>query len=411
MYPDLSYFFHDLLGTDVDNFTSIFKTFGVMLVLALMACGVFLKYELKRLEAAGKIHPIKVFKNTSERISALDIAVNSAIMFFLGAKIPIIFSNFKAFQADPASVIFSKIGNWGIGILVGALSAAYFIYKNSKTPDTSNVKEEYLQYPSEKTNNIIMIAGFAGVLGSKLFSITENLSGFFKNPLGSLFSGSGLNIYGGLILAFIAVYWYIKKLGIKPLYMMDIAGMGILLGYAIGRIGCQLSGDGDWGIEASAMPSWWFLPDWMWSFNYPHNVNNDGSVMSNVNQELFNTAIAQRASIEEACQTASGMRYCHEITPKVYPTPLYETIFGFISFGILFLFRNTFKITGTIFFIYMILNGIERFFIEFIRVNDRYDYFGVHWSQAQYISILFVIIGIVGLIWLYRKGNNQPSKA
>ena len=63
--------------------------------------------------------------------------------------------------------------------------------------------------------------------------------------------------------------------------------------------------------------------------------------------------------------------------------------------------KHRFKIPGTIFFIYMILNGIERFFVEFIRVNERYDLFGLNWSQAQYISILFVIIGIGGLFYLY----------
>lgn len=409
MYPDLSYLFHDLFGTSVDNWTSIFKTFGVLLVLALAACGIFLNYELKRLEASGKIQPIKVVKILSDKISTMDLIINSVILTVLAAKLPILMQDFGAFKGDPASVIFSKSGNWFLGVLAGAASAGYQVYKNSKI--TSDVTpREYLQYPSEKTNNIIMIAGLAGVLGSKLFSITENMSGFFKNPLGTLFSGSGLNIYGGLILAFIAVYWYIKKIGIKPLYMMDIAGMGILLGYAIGRIGCQLSGDGDWGIEASAMPSWWFLPDWLWSYNYPHNVNNDGVLMSNVNTELFNAATSQRLPVEEACKSASGMRYCHEMNPNVYPTPIYETIFGLTGFGILFLLRNSFKVTGTIFFIYMILNGVERFFIEFIRVNDKYELFGLYWSQAQYISILFIIIGLGGLWWLFsRKPESQEN--
>lgn len=405
MYPDLSYFFNDLFGTGVDNWTSVFKTFGFMLVMALICCGILLKSELKRLEDKSLILPTKLIIEQSSRISIQEILTNGVFVLFFAAKIPYIIQNFDAFKGDPASLLFSSKANWTLGVLAGIILVAYYLWKNS-TADNKVTKSEFLQYPSDKTNDIIIIAGLSGILGSKLFSISENLSDFFKDPLGALLSGSGLNVYGGLILAFITVYWYVKKIGIKPIYMMDIAGMGILLGYAVGRIGCQLSGDGDWGIVAAAQPEWWFLPDWLWSYNYPNNVNNEGVLLSNCDSGVFNELQAQRTSVEERCQQACGMRYCHELNPKVYPTPVYETVISLAGFSLLWLYRKKFRIAGTIFFIYMIFNGIERFFIENIRVNEKYQLFGLTWTQAQYISVLFVFIGIAGLVWLYRFAKN-----
>ncbi len=402
MYPDLSYFFHDIFGTAVDNWTSIFKTFGFMLVIALACCGVLLKHELQRLEKSGLILPKQIQMVSSEKMSLTDIILNSLFIFLLGGKLPRLIGSFDSVKGDPASFVFSREGDWGIGLAAALVTAGYLVWKNQKADPTVK-KIEVSQYPSSKTNDIIIIAGLSGVLGSKLFSVTEDLQGFFKDPLGSLFSGSGLNVYGGLILAFIAVYWYVKKIGIKPVYMMDIAGMGILLGYAVGRIGCQLSGDGDWGIVAAARPEWWFLPDWLWSYSYPNNVSNDGVLMSMCDPQAFSAARASGLGVEESCQSACGMRYCHQLTPEVYPTPLYETIFGLLALAVLWFNRHRFKVPGMLFFIYMILNGVERFFIEKIRVNEKYDFLGVHWSQAQYISILFILGGIAGLIFLLQK--------
>lgn len=130
---------------------------------------------------------------------------------------------------------------------------------------------------------------------------------------------------------------------------MDISGMGILLGYAVGRIGCQLSGDGDWGIEAAAIPDWWFLPDWLWSYNYPNNVNNDGVLLSQCDPEAFRAARISGLSSEDSCLKSCGMRYCFELKPGVYPTPIYETLFGLMACALLWFNKHRFKIPGTIF--------------------------------------------------------------
>lgn len=407
MYPDLSYLFHDLFGTATDNWTSIFKTFGVFLVLALLSCGVLLKHELKRLEKEGLIQPTKKMVSQNPSQSLIEILFNGAFTTFFLAKAFYIFSNFEAFKSDPAGILFSSKGSWLIPAIAGVVYVVYSFLNKSK--QGTETLQEAVIYPSSKTNDIIIVAGLSGVAGSKLFSVLEDFNGFLSDPVTVFFSGSGLNVYGGIIVAFIVVYAYVKKLGIKPVYMMDISGMGILLGYAVGRIGCQLSGDGDWGIVAASKPDWWFLPDWLWSYNYPNNVNNDGVLLKVCNPDTYNAIIAQGYSATTACLESCGFKYCHELIPGVFPTPVYETTFGLLFCALLFKTKHLFKVPGTLFFLYMVINGIERFLIEIIRVNDKYTLAGLEWSQAQYISVLFTIIGITGVFLLNRKKSGMLS--
>jgi prolipoprotein diacylglyceryltransferase len=408
MYPDLSYFFHDLLGTSLDNWTSIFKTFGFMLVMALVACGVFLKKELLRLEKEGKVKPVSVTVTENAPTPISEIIGNSIFLTIIVAKLMVILPDISTFSANPAGLIFSKHGNWVIGILVGFATGFYQFWKTGQKNEPS-ITKTILHYPSSRTNDIIILAGLSGVLGSKLFSIIEDLPSFFEDPAGTFLSGSGLNVYGGLIVAFATVYYFVNKIGIKPIYMMDIAGMGILLGYAIGRIGCQLSGDGDWGIVAAGIPEWWFLPDWLWSYQYPNNVNNDGILIASCQPEIYQQSLMSGMSSEQSCATACGMRYCHQLSAGVYPTPIYETAFGLFAFAMLYINKHRFKIPGMIFFTYMIINGAERFLIELIRVNEKHSFLGLSWSQAQYISVGFVLGGIAGIFYLIRTTSKMTE--
>ena len=409
MYPDLSYLFADLLGTDPDNFLSIFKTFGLLLALALIAAGSILKIELKRREQEGLIQPLKQIRELSAGTDWSGIVSNALVLLVLGMKIPYISSNFTEFQADPASVLFSSKGNLMLGLLLGVAGFGLLYYFDTKREKKSGKVEEIL-YPHKKATDITILAGISGVIGAKLFSVLENLDAFFRDPIGTFFSGSGLTVYGGLILATIVVYRYIKKLGIPPAQMFDIAGMAILVGYGVGRLGCHFSGDGDWGIVASQKPSWWFLPDWVWAYGYPNNVNNEGELMAMCDPAKYQEYLQVRGmSIEDRCQQACGIRYCHEMTAKVYPTPIWETTVSMLMFGILWVLRRRVKVAGSLFCGYLILQGIERFWIETLRVNDRYEYFGVNWSQAQYISVAFVVVGAVALYWLNKKG--KPASA
>jgi len=182
MYPDLSYFFHELLGTQPDNWISIFKTFGFMLVIALISTSFLLKSELIRLEKTGKILPQHIVNTTSERMTIQDIIINALFALFIGGKLPYIISNFDHFKADPASIVFSGKGQWIIGILLGLITAGYYLYKNAQVSDKI-VTQTVQFWPSTKTNDIIIVAGLSGVLGSKLFSVFEDMSGFLRDPI------------------------------------------------------------------------------------------------------------------------------------------------------------------------------------------------------------------------------------
>jgi len=415
MYPDLSYFLNDIFGTPVDNWASIFKTFGLMLATAFLACSWYVKAELKRKEEEGFLKSTTKTIEIKGGVDIKEIISNSLVFGIIGLKIPYIINHFPEFQQNPASVLLSLKGNWLIGILAFCALAAYTYYVQKKENVQAGTKT-IVVHPHERTGDIIITAAVSGVLGAKVFSILENLDDFYADPLGQLISGNGLTIYGGIIFGAIAVLYLVNKIGIKPVQMLDIGGPGILLGYAVGRMGCQLSGDGDWGIVAAAQPEWWFFPDWLWSYDFPNNVANSGGLVEACDPSAYNATFSDRTMlVEERCQAACGMRYCHQLEQGVYPTSIYEIIISFIGLGVLWFWRRKIKIAGMVFALYLIFNGFERFFIETIRVNDRYDYFGLDWSQAQFISVGFIIAGTIGALYLWKNGtryepvNQEPN--
>jgi prolipoprotein diacylglyceryltransferase len=140
-------------------------------------------------------------------------------------------------------------------------------------------------------------------------------------------------------------------------------------------------------VNLEPKPEWLaFLPDWMWAFNYPHNVINEGVLIP-------------------GCDG----RNCHVLDQPVFPTPFYETIMAFALFGVLWSIRKKFHVPGVLFSIYLILNGTERLLIEQIRVNIRYELFGVQITQAVVIAVLLIITGIAGIFfcrWRNKKLKN-----
>ncbi len=287
------------------------------------------------------------------------------------------------------------IQTFGLFLALAFLTAAYALYLELKRKadqglfEAQPVKDEKdnmkMAFPHERVGDITMIAAISGLLGAKIFAIlesTDNIKAFFNDPIHTFFSGSGIAIYGGLIGGFIGVYWFVKKkLKMNPIYMMDAVAPALMFSYGVGRIGCQLSGDGDWGIDAAAMPSGWFLPSWMWSFDYPRNVVDSGIPIEGLNA-LHN----------------------HHLPIPVYPTPFYEVIMALTIGFFLWSIRKRISTHGVLFMIYLILNGIERFFIEKIRVNDKLiDMPNFKMTQAELIAVLFVLIGIVGSYILIQR--------
>jgi prolipoprotein diacylglyceryl transferase len=228
---------------------------------------------------------------------------------------------------------------------------------------------------------ITILALVFGLLGAKLFDTFENWSDFIKDP-SSIFSARGLTWYGGLICAALAIWWYAKKHKIGFWHLNDAAAPALMIGYSLGRVGCQVAGDGDWGIVNQHLKPFDWLPDWMWAYNYPHNVNEAG------------------VRIAGCLDT----KYCYQLEQGVFPTPFYEIITCLILFLVIWSVRKKFKIPGTLFSFYLILNGLERFLIEKIRVNVQMNLFGVNMTQAELISGFLIISGLFFWVRL-RKGK------
>jgi phosphatidylglycerol---prolipoprotein diacylglyceryl transferase len=388
MYPDLSYLLHDLLPSlfERDGATSVVKMFGLLLAIAFLASAYVCGLELKRKEAEGLIHAQTIKIIVGKPATPTDLITNALIGFFVGFKFLFVAQNFATFKADAAGVIFSTKGNLIGGILGAILFALYQWWEAKKTALPTPQEKTVIVHPFERVGDITIVAAFFGILGAKLFSILENFEDFLLDPIEQLFSGSGLTMYGGLILAFFACYVYVKKLGIKPIHMMDCAAPSITTGYGVGRLGCHFSGDGDWGIVNSMSKPFSWLPDWLWSYTYPNNVLNEGVAIEN----------------------CVG-HYCNRLAEGVFPTPLYETLLCAAMFMILWSLRKRIKIAGVIFFIYLILNGLERFTIETIRVNPRYNLLGLNFSQAQYIALGLVLIGVIGSAYLYYLESKKKA--
>ncbi len=188
-----------------------------------------------------------------------------------------------------------------------------------------------------------------GLVGAKLYWAVDNGEFTFSGLLG----GSGLTWYGGLIGGAITVIAWAKWRGVFTARLLDIAGIGLPLGYAVGRIGCQISGDGDYG-EPSDLP---------WAMAYP-----DGVVPT---------------------------------TEEVHPTPLYEAAsMGLLAWA-LWRARDAVR-PGALFAIYLVVGGAERFLVEFVRRNDP-GALGL--TQAQFFSLAMVIGGVAALVVLQRRGG------
>jgi len=382
MYPDLSYFFHDLFGTQADNAFAVFKTFGVFLAFAFLASGVVLYKELRRKEREGIFHPQNIISIYSKEGVIKESLFNGLLIGFVCFKIPHIMDSFDLFKSNPASVVFNLKGNVLTGLLGGIALAAFNYYRGLRSPHL-NVRKELRVFPSSKIFDITTVTAIFGIFGARLFSIFENISAFLEDPIGQFFSGSGLTVYGGLIVGFLGGYWYVKKLGMHPRHAMDACAPAMVMGQLVGRLGCQFSGDGDWGIvNETPKPSWFTLPDWAWVYDYPRNVLQRGKKMTDCVGE-----------------------YCNHLVPGVFPTPIYEVTGYAITFAILWFLRTRIKTSGVLFFIFMILSGIVRFFVEDLRVNETYEIMGLNWSFSKYIAVGIIVVGLIGVTWLLQKAK------
>ena len=204
----------------------------------------------------------------------------------------------------------------------------------------------------ELAERYVMVAGISGIVGARIWYLVGDWERTRLDLTGALFSSAGFTFYGGFIIAAIAVLFTAKRDGTKLSALCDALGPCLAVGYAIGRLGCQLSGDGDYGIPTNGF----------WGMSYSTGV----------------------------VPTLPG--------ELVYPTPLFESA---IAVGVLYIVSQVEKSTQVLtapmqrFGLYLALISIERFSVEFLRGNEKMI---ANFSEAQMIGATFAVIGGVLLL-------------
>ncbi|MCO6496137.1 MAG: prolipoprotein diacylglyceryl transferase [Chitinophagaceae bacterium] len=441
MYPNLYYVLNDWFGWQI-NALKVFYTFGVFVAVAFITAAWVLTREFKRKEKEGLLRYREETIITGKPATAWELAINGLIGFVFGYKLVGAFLASKSSEIDLRAYIFSMEGSVFGGLLIGAL-LVYLKYREKNKQKLPKPEKRTIRiWPHDRVGDMVVLALVFGLIGAKVFDNLENWDRFIEAPLKNLFSPSGLTFYGGLICAGAAIIWYAKKKGIRVMHLLDAFGPTMMIAYAVGRIGCQVAGDGDWGIYNSAYitddsgkvvlaqgndfrdnlekhetyflkgaaptatggnvvvtdrisatlddvphksfkaPK--FLPVWMVAYNYPHNVNEDGVLLPECEGE-----------------------FCRVLPSPVFPTPFYEIVACLFLFLVLWALRRKIKIPGVLFSIYLIFTGVERFLVETIRVNTKYSFWGLEPTQAELISFILVLAGIIGIIFFRSQHKKE----
>jgi len=242
------------------------------------------------------------------------------------------------FQIGPLT-IYSLGVLWALGALAGGWILALELKRN--------------RYNPELGSSMVVGAAVGGIVGARLLLILEEWSSFIRSPWDFIFSGAGFSWYGGFLGGALAVTWVVRRHGIPWLKAADMSAPGLALAYGIGRIGCFLAGDATWGK----------VTDVPWAMAFPNAV--------------FGWV-----------DPLSGVPYPPGV--KVHPTQLYELIQSLIVFGILWPLRNRGYQVGTIFWLYLILAGLMRFLVEFLRANPL---IALSMTEYQGISLILILVG------------------
>jgi phosphatidylglycerol:prolipoprotein diacylglycerol transferase len=237
------------------------------------------------------------------------------------------------------------VGSFGL-LMLAAFLAAYFVLK-------ADLRRRGLRVDGQ---NIVTVCALLGIAGAKIYHVLESPAELVADPLGEIFSRSGFAWFGGFVGVLLALYILGRRYKLPYLAILDVCAPAAALGYAVGRIGCLTSGDGDYGTPTS-------LP---WGMSFPNGLV--------------------------------------PTTQRVHPTPIYEAIAATFIFWYLWRLAGKSQPIGKVTALYLILMGIERFLVEFIRINPRF-FFGL--SNAQAASLVSIVAG--GLILLNVLRERQKG--
>ncbi len=261
------------------------------------------------------------------------------------------------------------IYSYGMMLAIGFITASYFF--------TTELKRKRIDH--HIGGNVTLLAVIFGIIGSKIHYLIEHWDRFLLDPTIGLSPG-GLTFYGGLVLAFAVNYWYIKyRKKVDVFKAMDAVAPALILGYGIARLGCHLAGDGDYGLPTE-------LP---WGTDYSRGT--------------YPPSVAFLQLPEVSNQYAGGI--VPDTTP-LHPTPVYEFLASTVIFLFLWRIRKRTAPAGMLFMFYLAAATIERFIIEFIRINPRII---LGLTEAQLISVVFLGLAIYGIFRLRKGAERAPG--
>jgi phosphatidylglycerol---prolipoprotein diacylglyceryl transferase len=249
------------------------------------------------------------------------------------------------------------IYSFGAFMALAALFAAWVVYAELKRRG----------YNPELASTMVFAAAIGGLLGARALFIAEEWSSFLRSPWEFIFTGAGFTWYGGFLGGALGVSWVVKKNKIPWLIAADIAAPALAIAYGVGRLGCHVAGDGDWGA----------VTDVPWG-------------------------VAYTRAIIGWVDPSTGVPYPPGV--RVHPTPIYEFLESLIVFGVLWALRKRPYAPGTQFWLYLALAGLARLLVEFWRINPA---LALGLTEAQWFSIAMIIVGV----WqLFRTGRLKAKK-
>lgn len=240
--------------------------------------------------------------------------------------------------------------SFGTLMAVAALSAGWVV--------SLELKRHH--FDPELASTILFAAAIGGLAGARLLFVLEEWESFVRSPWSFIFSGAGFTWYGGMLGGALAVSWVVRRKGIPWLQAADISAPALAIAYGIGRIGCHVAGDGDWGT----------VTDLPWAVAYTN------AIIGWVNP-------------------LTGIPYPPGV--RVHPTPIYEFMESLVIFGILWPLRKKASPAGAIFWLYLILSGLARFVVEFWRVNPD---IALGMTEAQWFTLVLATLGLWQIVRL-----------
>ena len=256
------------------------------------------------------------------------------------------------FQFGPLTIY-----SFGVFMALAAVAAAWVVQAELKRNG----------YNPELASTMVFAAAIGGLVGARILFIVEDWSNFLRSPWSYIFTGAGFTWYGGFLGGVLGVTWVVLKNKIPWLKAADIAAPALAVGYGIGRLGCHVAGDGDWGTVTNVL----------WG-------------------------VAYTKAIIGWVDPSTGIPYPPGV--RVHPTPIYEFLESALIFGILWSLRKKEYAPGTMFWLYLALSGLARLVVEFWRLNPVFA-FGL--TEAQWFGVLMIFIGL----WQLVKSGSVTARS